>query len=152
MPLTITATESGSFELHPVDEWMDGLIVAIEETEGQWGPGLKWIIELDGDEPADDGSMPEVWAFCSQKLSPRSKLYGWLKGLDPSSIPEAGAAVDLEQFIGARAQVMFERYEGSDPDGNALEKEKVIKLRAGKPAEKKRVGKPAKDADDDAPF
>jgi hypothetical protein len=142
MPLTITATEAGGFDLHEADEWYDGMVVAIEETEGQWGPGLKWIIELDG-EVNDDNTPRETWAFCSQKLSPRSKLYQWLKGLNPAAIPEAGGTVDLEEFIGSRVQVMFERYDGFDQDGNSLEKEKVVKLRAGKPAEKKRVGKPA---------
>lgn len=148
MPLTITATESAGFELHPEDEWLDGQLVAIEETEGLYGPGLKWFIELDDDEPFDDGNKPEVWAFCSQKLSPRSKLYAWLKGLDPSSIPEAGEAVDLELFIGNRVQVMFEQYEGTDPDGNSVTKEKVTKIRKGKGKAKKRVGKPAAEQDD----
>lgn len=152
MPLTITATESAGFELHDADEWYDGDLIAIEETEGQWGPGLKWIIELDG-ETHDDGNPRETWAFCSQKLSPRSKLYAWLKGLDPSAIPEAGGTVDLEQFIGGRVQVMFERYDGYDPDGNPLEKEKVVKLRAGKKQEPHRVGKPAQqDEPEDHPF
>lgn len=153
MPLTITATEAGGFDLHEADEWYDGMVVAIEETEGQWGPGLKWIIELDG-EVHDDGNPRETWAFCSQKLSPRSKLYRWLKGLDPSTIPEAGETVDLEQFIGARAQVMFERFDGFDPDGNSLEKEKVVKMRAGKEKQTRRVGKPSTKTveDDDAPF
>lgn len=153
MPLTITATEAGGFELHEPDEFYEGLIVAIEETEGQWGAGLKFVIELDG-ETHDDGNPRETWAFCSQKLSPRSKLYQWLKGLDPSSIPEAGGTVDLEQFIGTRAQIMFERYDSFDPDGNPQEKEKVVKLRKGKAKETRRVGKPAAQPveDDDAPF
>jgi hypothetical protein len=152
MPLTITATEAGGFDLHESDEWFDGMVVAIEETEGQWGPGLKWIIELDG-ELNDDNTPRETWAFCSQKLSPRSKLYQWLKGLDPAAIPDAGETVDLETFIGERVQVMFERYDGFDQDGNAMEKEKVVKLRKGKAKETRRVGKPAQVVEeDDAPF
>lgn len=151
MPLILTATESGGFDLHDADEWYEGTIVAIEETDGQWGPGLKWIIELDN-ETHDDGNPRETWAFCSQKLSPRSKLYAWLKGLDPSSIPDAGQTVDLEQFIGTRVQAMFERVDGFDSDGNSLEKEKVVKLRVGKPAEKQRVGKPAAATEDEEVF
>lgn len=148
MPLTIQASEAGGFDLHEADEWYDGTLVAIEETDGQWGPGLKWIIELDDDEPADNGDPRETWAFCSQKLSPKSKLYGWLKGLDPSSIPEAGDTVDLEEFIGSRVQVMFEKYDDYDSDGNPMEKEKVVKVRKGKGKAKKRVGKPAAEQDD----
>lgn len=148
MPLTVTATEAGGYELHEADEWFDGTIVAIEETEGQWGPGLKWIIEIDG-ETHDDGNARETWAFCSQKLSPRSKLYGWLKGLGHDV--EAGDTVNLEDFVGNRCQVMFEHYDSHDPDGNPLEKEKVVKLRKGKgkaPAK----SKTSPDEDLEAPF
>lgn len=151
MPLTITATEAGGFDLHPEDEWVDGTIERIEETEGQWGPGLKWIIHLDGD-TADNGDPWETWAFCSQKLSPRSKLYAWLKGLGYDV--DAGDTVDLEEFVGTRCQVMFERYDGTDPDGNSIEKEKVVKIRKGKgkkkPAKKKATE--TVDEPDDAPF
>lgn len=131
MPLTIEMTAGGGFDLHEEAEWLDGLLVAIEETDGHYGPGLKWIIELDDDEPADNGDPRETWAFCSQKLSPRSKLYAWAKAIDPSSLPEAGGVLDLEDFIGRRVQVMFERYMG-DVDGEPVEKEKVVKIRAAK--------------------
>lgn len=131
MPLTLTMQESGGFELHEADEWHDGLLVAIEETEGQWGPGLKWIIELDDDEPAENGDPRETWAFCSQKLSPRSKLYGWVKAIDESLIPDSGGVLDLEELIGTRVQVMFEHYQG-DIDGEPVDKEKVVKIRGAK--------------------
>lgn len=152
MPLTITATEAGGFDLHDADEWYNGKVVAIEETDGQWGPGLKWIIEING-ETHDDGNPRETWAFCSQKLSPRSKLYQWLKGLDPAAIPDAGDEIDMEQFVGARVQVMFERYAGFDPDGNPQEKEKVVKLRKGKGKSKDATRKAPVDKEyDDSPF
>ena len=152
MPLTVTATEAGGFELHEPDEWHRGLVVAIEETDGQWGPGLKWILELDEDEPHDDGNPRETWAFCSQKLSPKSKLYGWLKALDPSAIPDAGGTVDLEQFIGSRVEVMFEHYEGFDPDGNPLDKEKVVKMRKAKDQKSARPRNTKQSAPDEEPF
>lgn len=151
MPLVIERTESGGFDLHEPDEWFDGTITAIEETDGQWGAGLKFIIVLDGEETADDGYPRETWAFASQKLSPRSKLYGWAKGLgwDPES-----ETIDLEEFVDARCQVMFEQYEGTDPDGNAVTKEKVVKVRKGKGKAKKaaKAKKPVEDEADDAPF
>lgn len=156
MPLTIEMKESGGFDLHEADEWFDGLLVAIEETDGNWGPGLKWIIELDDDDPADNGDPRETWAFCSQKLSPRSKLYSWAKAIDPASIPEAGGILDLEDFIGTRVQVMFERYL-SDIDGDSVEKEKVVKIRAAKkqPAKRPantRTRKARDDEPEDEPF
>jgi hypothetical protein len=147
MPLTLHVSESGGFDLHDADEWHDGTILDIEETDGQWGAGLKWIIGLDG-ETADDGSQIETWAFCSQKLSRRSKLFAWAKGLgwDPDS-----ETIDLEEYVNSRVQVMFERYDSTDENGNPIEKEKVVKLRKGKgkaPAKPKL--KPVED--DEAPF
>jgi hypothetical protein len=155
MPLTLSVSESGGFELHDEDEWFDGQITEITETDdGQWGPGLKWIIELDGDTyTTDDGEevQRETWAFCSQKLSKRSKLYGWVKGLgwDPED-----EEVHLPDYIGKRCQVMFERFDGFDRDGNSQEKEKVVKIRAGKgKAKAKKPLKAVKDEEyDDAPF
>lgn len=135
MSLTVTLSESGGFDLHEPEEWLDGLLVAIEETEGTFGPGLKWIIELDDDEPAENGEARETWAFCSQKFSPRSKLYSWIKAIDPGLIPEPGEVLDLEEVIGTRVQVMFERYMG-DIDGEPVEKEKVVKIRAAKKTKK----------------
>jgi hypothetical protein len=151
MPLTLTVSESGGYELHDADEWLDGTITRIEETtEGQWGPGLKFIIVLDGEEAADDGYPRETWAFASQKLSPRSKLYQWAKGLGWN--PDDGT-LDLEEYIDARCQVMFEHYNGTDPDGNPIDKEKVVKLRKGKGKAKKaaKKQKPAEEYDD-SPF
>lgn len=150
MPLTVTATESAGYELHEADEWFTGTIEAIEETEGQWGPGLKWIIHID-DETHDDGAPRETWAFCSQKLSPRSKLWGWLKALGYDV--EAGDTIDLTEFLGKRCQVMFEHYDGYDPDGNPMWKEKVTKIRKGKGAAQTRKAAKSKPVDDlEAPF
>jgi len=153
MPLTLTVSESGGFELHEEDEWFDGQITSIEETnDGQWGPGLKWIIELDGDTyQLDDGEevQRETWAFCSQKLSKRSKLYGWARGLgwDPDD-----ETIDLEDYIGVRCQVMFERFDGFDREGSPQEKEKVVKLRAGKGKPKAKRPVKAVPEPDDSPF
>lgn len=147
MSLQVTLSESGGFDLHEPEEWLDGLIVAIEETEGTFGPGLKWIIELDDDEPADNGEARETWAFCSQKFSPRSKLYSWIKAIDPALIPEPGDVLDLEDIIGQRVQVMFERYQG-DIDGEPVEKEKVAKIRAAKKSKTKKTAEKVRKAQD----
>jgi hypothetical protein len=150
MSLTVKLRESAGFDLHDESEWLDGLLVAIEETESTFGPGLKWIIELDDDEPAENGDAHETWAFCSQKFSPRSKLYGWVKGIDPGAIPETGGTLDLEDFIGQRVQVMFERHQDvDDQSGEPIEKEKVVKIRAAKAAAKRERPTRAKAKDDE---
>lgn len=159
MPLQVKLRESAGFELHAEEDWLEGLLVAIEETDSTFGPGLKWIIELDDDEPAENGEAHEVWAFCSQKFSKRSKLYGWAKGIDPSSIPDTGGILDLEDFIGRRVQVMFERYQAVDEiSDDPVEKEKVVKIRAAKEAAKKprptntRAKKAADDEPEEEPY
>lgn len=151
MPLTVKLRENAGFELHDEEEWLDGLLVAIEETDGNFGPGFKWIIELDDDEPNEAGEARETWAFCSAKFSPRSKLYGWVKAIDPGSIPDTDGTLDLEDFIGRRVQVMFERYRDVDEiSGDPIDKEKVVKIRAAKAAEKpKRATRTRRARDED---
>lgn len=125
MPLELTATET-TFELKEPDEWYTGQLVTIEETpDNGYGEGLKWVIEVDGD-TFEDGTPRQTWAFCSQKLSPRSKLYGWLKGFDMA--PEAGQTVDLAKLEGKAVDVMFEH--GEKQDGTPTDK--VVKIRASK--------------------
>lgn len=144
MPLELAVTTGGDGYLHEPEEWTAGTVRTIEETDGHYGPGLKWIIQLDQDEPDN-----ETWAFCSQNLSPRSKLYGWLKALGADL--DSGAVIDLEDYIGARVDVFFERYE-TNVDNTTVEKEKVTKLRASKTKAPTRK-KTAVDYDDDTqPF
>lgn len=155
MPL-ITAKEAGGFFLHDEDEWIDGTIATIEETDGQWGPGLKWVIHLDDDTDPINDEPRETWAFSSQNLNPRSKLHAWLKGIDPDAIPNPGDTIDTNDLVGRRIQVMFERYDGTDRDGQPQEKEKVVKIRKGKAPAKRAAAKPKAKVDDygpdEAPF
>ena len=125
MPLKIQMSESSGFDLHVADEWLAGIIKGIdEEPDRGFGVGLKWVIQLDNEDW-------DVWAFCSQKLTTRSKLYKWLQGLDPDHVPEKDEIVDLEPYIGRRVQVMFEHY---IPEGGTAndKREKVARIRAEK--------------------
>ena len=148
MPLTLEATESEGYELHEEGEWYPGDLASIEETESEWGAGLKWIIHLDGELDPINDEPRETWGFCSQKLSPRSKLYGWLKGFGIQ--PDPGDHVNLEKLVGGQVQVMFETYNAFDSDGNPVVKEKVVKIRAAKATGKKKSA-PVED-DLEAPF
>ena len=137
MPTELTVTTAGDSFLHEADEWLDATIIDITADEGMYGPQLKWILHVDGDD-----TDRETWAYCSQNLSSKSKLYSWLNAGFYNL--EVGATIIIEDLIGDRCQVMFERYEGTDPQGNALEKEKVVKIRAPKSGrEKKAITKPA---------
>lgn len=114
--------ENSDSYLHEADEWIGGQIVDIETTpDTGYGPGFKWVIQLDNSEEGDF----DIWAFCSQKLSQKSKLYGWLTGM--GATVDIGQTYDLDQLVGMRCQIMFEQF---DKDGAT--KEKVVKIRAEK--------------------
>ena len=152
MPLILNVEAAGVGYLHDAEEWIAGTVETIEQAEGRFGGQLKWIINLDGDDPNDDGTLRGVWAFTGDRCVPRSKLHGWLKAL---GFDLDGDTVDLDPLIGARVDVFYERYTGTSAEGQPVEKEKVVKVRASKtPAPK--TTKPAARRvvadDDDAPF
>ncbi len=134
MSLTLTMKESGGFGLHEEGEYYEGTLTHIEDLpDGQYGPGLKWIINIDG-ETAEDGSAVDTWAFSSQTLSPRSKLYKWAKGiLGEQALPAAGETFDLGRLVGARVKIMFEQAPGVDPEGNPITREKVVAFKSAGP-------------------
>lgn len=156
-PLKLTVSESAGFEYHEPDEWFKGRIADITETTGQFGDGVKLVIYLDG-ETNDDGSERETWAYASQKATPRSKIFGWYKAITGLNV-EAGGILDLGKLLGARVEVMFERFMGTDRDsGSPVEKEKVVKIRAEKKLQQKAAAaakkpqRPVDDDDEEAPF
>ena len=51
----------------------------IEAESGQYGPQLKFTFKLDPFEGYEDGRQMLAW--CSQKFSPKSKLYIWTSAL-----------------------------------------------------------------------
>ncbi len=114
---TITPTEAGSYDLHDADEWYNGYIGRIEEVTNDWGDGFKFAVILD-----DDGDH-ETWAFTSQILSSKSKLWGWAKALGWDTI----TPLNLNDLNRLKCQIMFERY---TPAAGGDEKEKVAKMRA----------------------
>lgn len=132
--MKIPVKESAQFEMHEPEEWLAGKIIDIEETEpGKFGPGLKIVLVLDDDEPNDDGSDNEVWAYTSQKLSTRSKLFAYASAILGDEMPDVGQVLDLDLLIGKKVDVFFERYTGVDREtGAPVEKEKVTRMRARK--------------------
>jgi len=152
VPLEIPMVESSGFDLHEPDEWLPGSITRISETDDNgYGPGLKWEMQLDEEEW-------DTWAFSSQKLSVKSKLYKWLTAINPETPPTVGDTVDLADLIGRRVEVTFERVQR---DG--AERETVTKIRAEKtkdgygkgstlPAKQREAAAAKKVAEDEAPF
>lgn len=89
-------------------------ITAIEETDGTYGPGLKLVMY-------DAESGDDIWAFCGQKMTARTKLGKWATSL----FGELPDTLDTDDLIGLGVNVIFERYTN---DAGDL-KEKVIMLK-----------------------
>lgn len=125
--------ESSGYDLHEENEFYEGTVVEIQDLpDGQYGPGLKWIINLDGEVDPISQEPRDTWAFCSQTLSPRSKLYKWAKGvLGETAMPAPGEMFDLARLVGVRVKVMFEHVPSMDDEGNPTTKEKVTVIKAG---------------------
>lgn len=111
--MKLEVTDSG-FEPHDEDRWYAGTLLKIEPDEGQFGPQLKWTLDLD-----EDDDEREQFAWCSQKLSPKSKLFKWIKGLTGRK-PTVGEVIDVDQFASMRVACMFEQY--LDGEGNTRDR------------------------------
>lgn len=138
--------ESSGF-FHEADEWLPATIARVEEGDDYgYGPTIRLVLHVDGDYTDGDAEQRETWAMASQKLTPRSKLYGWLKGIDTNLIPDNGGTINLAVLEGRRVDVMFEH--GTKDDGTT--KETVAKLRTSKvPAP---ANTPPTVADKETPF
>lgn len=116
----MTMTDN-DFEKKEENEWYAATIVAFEEADDTgYGPGIKWILELEGEEGR------EQWAFSSQKLSPRSKTYKWVKGIDENVLPEAGGVFNIEVLAGREIFVEF------GPNENNPDKQVITRMKGRK--------------------
>lgn len=93
--------EPANYRFHKEHQWYSGTITAIEDDEFSHGPVVKFIIDLDDD---DDR---EVHAIATDRLTPKSKLTGWTKGLFGENAVGEGKQVDLDDAIDMRVEVMF---------------------------------------------
>ena len=119
MPITMEVTDGSYYEN---DSWYHATILGFEETEDNlgYGPGIKWLLEREGEEGR------EQWAFSSQKLSPRSKTYKWVKAIDPDVLPEPGEMFNIEVLAGREVEVEFGPKE-SDPTSQVVTRIKARK-------------------------
>lgn len=159
--ITAQAYGGGSYELHEEGEWFPGTITSIEEASqpNQWGKiDLYWTVKLD--EGDSDGFDPRFRT--SQSLHPKSNLVKYLKWIEGSAwtAPAPGEVVDLNDYVGRRIDVMFERYEKILDDGSTVERESIARVRGGKGGKPttvrenaiQRNNRKAAENDDDAPF
>jgi hypothetical protein len=123
----VTYSET-SFELHEADEWYPGTIASVEDGDDYgYGPTIKLILHIDGEIDAISEEPRETWAISSAKLTPRSKLYGWVKAIDADIIPAEGGILDLSILEGRGVDIMFEHVESENGT-----RDRVTKIRGRK--------------------
>jgi hypothetical protein len=116
MSFTITPTEPQGLDL-PAGVY-PGTVQSVTPAEGEFGPQAKFVVTLDN----QDADNSEAWAWCSQKISPKSKLARWIKALNAPAYVK-GQPYDVEQLAGRRCGVLIERETLPDGSGRCRVKE-----------------------------
>lgn len=128
----LTATESAPF----LDEGMyPATVNAIGEEEGQFGPQFKFTWVLDGKfhEKGDKAGQPiDIWDWCSQKLTPKSKLWQIAIGLGVQ--PVLGQGFDTDDLLGRRANLVIKHVDtATGPKAKIVD---MLKVGSPVPAQK----------------
>lgn len=83
----------------------DAIIRDMTEEDGQYGAQIKFICEMQ-DLMKDSGDLVQQWAWASATLSPKSKLWKWLKNVTGQT-PTLGAPFDVTAaMIGKPVQLI----------------------------------------------
>jgi hypothetical protein len=102
VPITIEARENASI-LEP--GVYDAKIIDMAEETGQYGAQVKFIFEV-ADVYKDNGENVQQWAWASATLSPKSKLWKWLKNVT-GIVPVLGQPFDVTAaLIGQPCQIV----------------------------------------------
>lgn len=91
------------------------------DQEGKFGTMLIFNFDIKG---------VEVSALCSQKLNPKTKLFGWVKTLTGKT-PAVGEDLILKDLIGKEALVTVRNRIVKDEQGNAQMKDGKNVLTSG---------------------
>jgi hypothetical protein len=97
MPLTIEATESKSLIALEAGTY-PATVSGAEPADGSFGTQVKLTFAVDG-ETTDEGAPLELWAWASQKLNPRTKLWRWCSAI-AGVAPVKGQPFDVETLVG----------------------------------------------------
>lgn len=109
MPITVEAKESAGLDVGAYE----GVIVEMTEETGQYGEQIKFVIELDELKP--NGENVTQWAWASKTLSPKSKLWKWVKGVTGQT-PTIGGTFDVEGAMkGQRVGFLISMNENDRP-------------------------------------
>ena len=98
----IRTYEPADWRYHEEHTWYQGTVNSLEDDEFTHGPVVKFILDLDEDEDDRD-----VHAIATDRLTPKSKLTEWTKGLFGEDAIGEGSVIDLDNAVGMRVEVMF---------------------------------------------
>lgn len=93
-------------------------VASVDEDDGQYGPQLKIIFEL----TEGRARGQQVFGWCSQTLTPKSKLTQWATALMPGVTIGRGYALNPDDLVGCEAQLVLGIKVGTDGvERNAIE-------------------------------
>jgi hypothetical protein len=102
--------------LHEQFEKYPSTLVELEKEDGKFGWQVKWIWLADEDKGKGEGENGEdrkIFDWTPLKVTPRNKSGKRISSLRGQQVDE-GEAINLSQFLGIRANLIFEHYKAED--------------------------------------
>lgn len=99
----------------------------ITDEEGNFGLQFKLRFDLAGEH---EGQSLHAW--CSQKLSQKSKLYQWVVGITGRA-PQPGESFDIDSLLGRK--VIINISVETKKDGSGMEFNRVTAIKGARPAQ-----------------
>lgn len=127
----MTVDEAAGLSL--LDEGMYPVeLVEIKDIETDYGDGWRWIFDV-----LEEEEETLVSGITSQRMSEKSKSYGWASALMGKK-PEIGDEIDLDELIGLRGNAELKTKELNDGTevSNVVDLKKLPKQKGKKKAEK----------------
>lgn len=123
----------------------EGEIVEMIEESGDYGDQIKFILEIDS-MTQSNGDYVKQWAWASKTLSPKSKLWKWVKAVTGQT-PTIGGTFDVEQaLLNQRVQFTVSINEGGRSVVTDIFKAKSAPAAAPRPAAAAAPGQQAEEA------
>lgn len=110
MPISVRATEEPEFELIEAGTYNAKLDELEERQDGQFGPSVRFIFKIEGDEDYDGY---KISGFVTLKIDeetneptfwPGTKMWAWVEALNGGSIA-TDEEIDLEDLVGRSCRV-----------------------------------------------
>ena len=93
-------------------------IAEIEESDGQFGPQIKFRFELPPDE---EGETKSLLGWASQKFSTKSKLYAWTKAALGGGPIDRSYAWSSDDLLGKKVYITVVEKEGDEGVFNKID-------------------------------